>query len=130
LSISVYESRADDGRASCPICDWALDAADGYRGPFLSCPNPDCSYTRNLDAPPPRNGMIVCSNCCGAAVEYHETEKRGAQWRCTTNNGTGSGSRGPISSCHAWSSCSHARSCAPVCNNLNLDHDGAGRRPP
>lgn len=125
--VCVYEPTADDGRAGCPICEWPLDAAEGGRGPFLSCPNPDCSYTRNLDAPPPRNGMIVCANC-GAAIEYHETDKRGAQWRCTANN-------------RHWQRIARTHLTLPrmvelltraqlrtVCKDLNLNYDDVRRR--
>jgi hypothetical protein len=83
--MNVYSSANQDGRASCPICEFPLDAAEGDRGPYLTCPNAECSYTRNLDAPPPRNGMIVCANC-GEDVEYNQTDKRGCHWRCTANN--------------------------------------------
>jgi len=68
----------------CPVCGGELVAAEARNGdPFYwRCLVADC-YTRSLDRPAPRDGLLPCSSC-GGAVEFTQLPS-GAHWRCTVN---------------------------------------------
>jgi hypothetical protein len=68
----------------CPVCDGELVAAEARNGDafYWRCLVPDC-YTRSIDAPAPRDGLIPCA-ACGGPVEFRQTPT-GPHWRCTNN---------------------------------------------
>jgi superfamily I DNA and/or RNA helicase/ssDNA-binding Zn-finger/Zn-ribbon topoisomerase 1 len=68
----------------CPVCGGELVAAEARNGdPFYwRCLVPDC-YTRSLDRPAPRDGLLPCASC-GEPVEFRQMPS-GAHWRCTRN---------------------------------------------
>ncbi|MCX5653241.1 MAG: AAA domain-containing protein [Planctomycetota bacterium] len=71
----------DAGPPVCPICDGEMVASEGDRKPFYwRCMREDCCYRRDIDQPPIKGGVIVCSNC-GREVEYGEWGGKPA-WRC------------------------------------------------
>jgi hypothetical protein len=69
------------GDGSCPICGSELTPAEGQRGAYWRCVGGD--YTRNLEAVPPKDGRIVCSNC-SAPVRFGNWGE-GYAWRCEVN---------------------------------------------
>ena len=74
----------EDGQPSCPICSKEVVASEAWpREPFpfhWACVEKGC-YTRRIDQPGPKDGLIPCHNC-GKPVEYG---KWGGEpvWRCT-----------------------------------------------
>jgi hypothetical protein len=71
------------GVPTCPICGSEVVACEGRDEPFYwRCVVKNC-YTRSIDQPPLRDGLIRC-NKCGESVEFGEW---GAQacWRCIEN---------------------------------------------
>ncbi len=79
--LAAHQARED----RCPVCNGELVAAESRDGdPFYwRCLVPDC-YTRSLDRPAPRDGLLPCSSC-GGAVEFRQMPT-GPHWRCTVNN--------------------------------------------
>jgi hypothetical protein len=79
--VAAHEARED----RCPVCGGELVAAESRNGdPFYwRCLVPDC-YTRSLDRPAPRDGLLPCANC-GGALEFRQMPT-GPHWRCTANN--------------------------------------------
>ncbi|MCK5000240.1 MAG: ATP-binding domain-containing protein, partial [Anaerohalosphaera sp.] len=74
----------NDGAPRCPICDGVMIACEGRDEPFYwRCVNKDCNYTRSIDQPVIRGGIIDC-NRCGGKVEYGEWGGKPA-WRCLEN---------------------------------------------
>ena len=66
-------------------CVWgrARPAESRNGDPFYwRCLVPDC-YTRSLDRPAPRDGLLPCSSC-GGPVEVRQMPS-GPHWRCTLN---------------------------------------------
>jgi hypothetical protein len=78
--LEAHEERED----RCPVCGGELVAAEARNGdPFYwRCLVPDC-YTRSLDRPAPRDGMLPCASC-GGPVEFRQMPT-GPHWRCTVN---------------------------------------------
>jgi hypothetical protein len=73
----------DSGSPRCPICDSEVVACEGKDEPFYwRCVEKDC-YTRSIDQPALRGGIINC-NRCGGKVEYGEWGGKSA-WRCLEN---------------------------------------------
>jgi hypothetical protein len=73
----------DDGLPMCPICGSEVMAREGPDDPFFwRCVEKDC-YTRSIDQPPLKDGIITCSNC-GGTVECGEWGGKPA-WRCIEN---------------------------------------------
>jgi hypothetical protein len=79
--LAAHETRED----RCPVCSGELVAAEARDGnPFYwRCLVPDC-YTRSIDRPAPRDGLLPCASC-GGSVEFRQMPS-GAHWRCTVNN--------------------------------------------
>ena len=72
------------GAPTCPVCDFEIVASEGREKPFYwLCTNEACGYTRDMDVPPPVDGLITCSSC-GAPVQYGEWGGAPA-WRCVEN---------------------------------------------
>jgi hypothetical protein len=69
----------------CPVCGGELVAAESRNGdPFYwRCLVSDC-YTRSIDRPAPRDGLLPCASC-GGSVEFRQMPS-GPHWRCTVNN--------------------------------------------
>jgi len=73
----------DDGPPSCPICGSEIVATEGRDDPFFwRCVEKDC-YSRSIDDPRLRDGVVRCTNCAGE-VEYGEWGGRPC-WRCREN---------------------------------------------
>jgi len=73
----------EDGSPKCPICGSEVVASEGRDEPFYwRCVQKDC-YTRSIDSPPLRGGVITCAKC-GGKVEYGEWGGKPA-WRCLEN---------------------------------------------
>lgn len=73
----------DGGTPKCPICEAEMVANEGRDDPYYwKCVTPDC-YTRSIDQPRIKNGIIVCANC-GGKVEYGTWGNEPA-WRCVKN---------------------------------------------
>jgi hypothetical protein len=68
----------------CPVCGGELVAAESRNGdPFYwRCLVSDC-YTRSIDRPAPRDGLLPCTSC-GSPVEFAQLPS-GPHWRCTAN---------------------------------------------
>jgi hypothetical protein len=79
--LAAHEARED----RCPVCGGELVAAEARNGdPFYwRCLIPDC-YTRSIDRPAPREGLLPCASC-GGPVEFKQMPS-GPHWRCTVNN--------------------------------------------
>jgi hypothetical protein len=79
--LAAHETRED----RCPVCGGELVAAESRNGdPFYwRCLVPDC-YTRSIDRPAPRDGLLPCTSC-GGPVEFRQMPS-GPHWRCTRNN--------------------------------------------
>jgi len=72
----------DEGPPSCPICSSEVVAREGKDDPyFWRCVVKGC-YTRSIDQPPLKDGIIKCK--CGCEVEYGEWGSKPA-WRCIEN---------------------------------------------
>lgn len=78
---SAHEALED----RCPVCRGELVAAEARNGdPFYwRCLQPDC-YTRSLDQPAPRDGLLACASC-GGPLEFRQMPS-GPHWRCTCND--------------------------------------------
>jgi hypothetical protein len=73
----------DGGTPKCPICGSEMVASEGRDDPYYwKCVVPDC-YTRSIDQPRIKNGIIVCANC-GGKVEFGTWGNKPA-WRCVKN---------------------------------------------
>lgn len=73
----------EDGNPICPICGSEVVASEGADDPFYwTCVEEDC-YSRSVDQPPLREGVIVCANC-GGPVEFGEWGGKPV-WRCKNN---------------------------------------------
>jgi hypothetical protein len=71
------------GVPTCPICGSEVVACEGRDEPFYwRCVVKNC-YTRSIDQPPLRDGLIRC-NKCGESVEFGEWGAK-ACWRCIEN---------------------------------------------
>jgi hypothetical protein len=71
------------GQPMCPICGNEVVASEGADDPFYwTCIEEDC-YSRSVDQPPLRGGVIVCANC-GGSVEFGEWGGKPV-WRCKDN---------------------------------------------
>lgn len=83
LRLNELISEYDDGRPACPICGSEVVAREGRDDPyFWRCVKKDC-YSRSIDEPPLKGGIITCRKC-GGAVEYGEWGGNPA-WRCVEN---------------------------------------------
>ncbi|PYJ92449.1 MAG: hypothetical protein DME62_12730 [Verrucomicrobia bacterium] len=77
--IGAYEAGDD----TCPICGREIMPAEGADDPFYwRCVEEGC-YTRSIDDPPLRDGILNCRNC-GGPVEFGEWGDQPA-WRCVQN---------------------------------------------
>jgi hypothetical protein len=73
----------EEGPPACPICGSEVVASEGPYEPFYwRCVEKGC-YTRSIDQPPLKGGVITCANC-GGEVEYGEWGKE-PHWRCLEN---------------------------------------------
>ena len=71
------------GAPGCPICGSEVVAREGKDDPyFWRCVREDC-YSRSIDQPTLKDGMITCSRC-GGSVEYGQWGSVPA-WRCLEN---------------------------------------------
>jgi len=83
LRLNELISEYDDGPPACPICSNEVVAREGRDDPyFWRCVKKDC-YSRSIDQPPLKGGIITCANC-GGEVEYGEWGGKPA-WRCIEN---------------------------------------------
>jgi hypothetical protein len=85
LRLSDLVGEYEEGTPTCPVCGKELIACEGRDDPFYwRCidHNNGCFYTRSIDQPPLKDGIIKCR--CGSDVEYGEWGGKPA-WRCTTN---------------------------------------------
>jgi hypothetical protein len=70
------------GNLRCPVCHEELVAREGVDTPvFYSCPS--CHYSRNVEVPPPVDGLIRCPTC-GGELEFGSWGEKPA-WRCLEN---------------------------------------------
>jgi len=67
----------------CPICGSEMIASEGLHEPFYWRCIIDGCYTRNIDQPLIKGGVLVCSTC-GGNVEYGQWGGKPA-WRCVEN---------------------------------------------
>lgn len=82
LRLNELISEYDEGPPVCPICSSEVVAREGKDDPFFwRCVVKDC-YTRSIDQPPLKDGIIKCK--CGGEVEYGEWGGKPA-WRCIEN---------------------------------------------
>jgi len=82
LRLNELISEYNDGSPTCPICGNEVVAREGPEDPFYwRCIIKDC-YTRSIDQPPLKDGVIKCK--CGGEVEYGEWGGKPA-WRCIEN---------------------------------------------
>jgi hypothetical protein len=72
-----------DGVPKCPVCESEMVASEGKDDPYYWRCVVDGCYSRSIDQPPIKGGIIVCMNC-GGKVEYGEWGNNPA-WRCTEN---------------------------------------------
>ena len=70
------------GHNKCPVCGDEMMPAEGADDPFYWRCAQGC-YTRSIDDPPLRGGILTCTNCCGP-VEFGEWGGKPA-WRCVKN---------------------------------------------
>jgi len=83
LRLNELISEYDAGSPTCPICGNEVVAREGPDDPFYwRCIIKGC-YTRSIDQPPLKDGIITCANC-GGEVEYGEWGGKPA-WRCIEN---------------------------------------------
>ena len=83
LHLSDLIGEYNDGAPTCPICGKEVVACEGKDEPFYwRCIEKDC-YTRSIDQPALKGGIIYC-NRCGGEVEYGEWG--GPAWRCLENS--------------------------------------------
>lgn len=74
----------DNGPPSCPFHGTEVIAREGKDDPyFWRCVRKDCDYTRSIDQPKPKDGIITCRKC-GGEVECGEWGGKPA-WRCIEN---------------------------------------------
>ena len=77
--LSIHRKKED----VCPICGDLIVAAEGRDEPFYwRCIQDEC-YTRSINLPYPREGIINCSNC--DAPVYFGYWGKSPSWRCTVN---------------------------------------------
>ena len=84
-TLRLYEllREYEDENPICPICGSEVVASEGRDEPyFWRCVVDDC-YSRSIDQPPIRSGIITCSNC-GGKVEYGDWGGK-PHWRCLEN---------------------------------------------
>jgi len=73
----------EDGNPTCPICKSEVVASEGLVDPFFwRCVVDDC-YTRSIDQPSIKSGIITCNNC-GGKVKYGDWGGE-PHWRCIEN---------------------------------------------
>jgi hypothetical protein len=73
----------EDGPPTCPICKSEVVASEGRNEPYYwRCVVDDC-YSRSINQPPIKSGIITCSNC-GGKVEYGDWGGK-PHWRCIEN---------------------------------------------
>ncbi|MCD4669382.1 MAG: hypothetical protein K8S14_02930, partial [Actinomycetia bacterium] len=73
----------EDGNPTCPICKSEVVASEGRDAPYYwRCVVDDC-YSRSIDQPPIKSGIITCSNC-GGKVKYGDWGGK-PHWRCIEN---------------------------------------------
>jgi hypothetical protein len=84
LRLDVLLAAHEQNEDTCPVCGGELAAAESRNGdPFYwRCLVNDC-YTRSIDRPAPRDGLLPCPSC-GGAVEFRQMPS-GPHWRCTVN---------------------------------------------
>ena len=84
-TLRVYDllREYEGGKPSCPICDSEIVASEGRDDPFFWRCIVDNCYSRNIDQPPLKSGIITCSNC-GGKVEFGEWGGK-PHWRCIEN---------------------------------------------
>jgi len=84
LCLDDFVGEFEDSPPDCPICGGEIIAAEGRSGgPFYwRCVEDDC-YTRSMDQPRLKGGVVRCSNC-GGEVEYGEWGGK-PHWRCKEN---------------------------------------------
>jgi predicted nucleic acid-binding Zn-ribbon protein len=83
LRLNELITEYDAGYPTCPICGNEVVAREGPDDPFYwRCIIEGC-YTRSIDQPPLKDGIITCANC-GGKVEYGEWGGKPA-WRCIEN---------------------------------------------
>jgi hypothetical protein len=74
----------DSGQPACPFCGSEVVASEGRNDPFFwRCVMDDC-YTRSIDQPPAKDGIVVCANC-GGRVRYGKWGGKPV-WRCIENS--------------------------------------------
>jgi superfamily I DNA and/or RNA helicase len=73
----------DAGDDKCPICGREMMPAEGAEDPFYWRCSEEGWYSRSVDDPPLRGGMLTCHNC-GSPIEFGEWADKPA-WRCVKN---------------------------------------------
>jgi len=83
LRLNELVGEYKNGAPRCPICGSEVVAREGKDEPyFWQCVRKDC-YSRSIDQPGLKDGMITCSRCAGD-VEYGQWGDAPA-WRCLAN---------------------------------------------
>lgn len=83
LRLNDLITEYDGGPPTCPICGSEVVAREGRDDPyFWCCVRKDC-YSRSINQPPLKDGIITCAKC-GGEVEYGEWGGKPA-WRCIEN---------------------------------------------
>ena len=72
-----------EGTPRCPICESEMIASEGRDDPYYWRCVVDGCYTRSIDQPQIKGGIIVCSTC-GSEVEFGQWGSKPA-WRCMDN---------------------------------------------
>ena len=75
----------DEGTPKCPVCESEMVASEGRDTPYYwKCVRDGC-YSRSVDQPQIKNGVIVCATPgCGGDVEFGVWGEQNA-WRCIKN---------------------------------------------
>lgn len=83
--LAAYDAH-EAGEATCPYCETGeIVASEGRDDPFYwRCVNKDC-FTRSIDDPMPKDGMVVCTSAgCGLPVHFGYWGDK-PHWRCEAN---------------------------------------------
>jgi hypothetical protein len=82
--LGAYEQR-EAGAGACPFCGGEIVATEGRDDPYYWRCVEDRCFSRSIDDPMPRDGMVVCtSGGCGKSVHFGDWGGV-PHWRCDEN---------------------------------------------